>query len=1353
MRRCATPSMVDETGPRAARGRRPRFVLAALALLAAPLAAQRLPFTNYTAADGLPGSQIWDIHQDRRGLIWLAATWGFSRFDGERFVTLSTGDGLPSANARCVLEAPNGDLWFGTGLGLAHFDGRTIQSFAAVEGAPHSNIWAAAADAAGRLWFGTEEGLVRYDGVAFKTFRQADGLAGDYVYSLLAARDGELWIGSRGAGLTRCRPDERGELTACRVWRSGDGIGSDIVRALAEDRDGRILVGTRGAGLAIWDGTAFSRRTVEDGLPGNDIYALLVESTGQIAIGTAGDGLAICLGLDPARCRQLGERNGLPESGVRALFEDREGALWVGTEAGVAQLAREEVWNYAEAEGLPDEQIYALAPSGRDGLWAGTFGGLAELHFDRHGLPSLRTFGAAQGLPAKWVWSLAPDAHGGLWVGTERGLCRLSGDRCVRVAGTEAVASAYVVSLVDDPGGALWVGTTDGVARLDRDAAGRIVGSRHFRRADGLAGARAYAMALDGAKRLWVAHADGLSRSEGERFVAVGATEGLPWRTIRGLGVDRQGRVLIGGYGAVARVEPGGPGELRFRRWEHTAGLEDRVVLTLAEDASGRFLLGTSRGVVVLDPEASGGGGAIVARLDASSGAAGTEISHSSAFAVDGTGRYAFGFKGGVSVLPGGWAKAPPAPPIEFARLESERGRAFLSPFSGPERGPVGWLGGAPPEFPHGDRSLRAEVRATSYTRRKDLRFQFRLEGRDADWSEARTEPFRDLMNLSPGSYRLLARAAHVDGPWGEPAAITFELQAAWWRSRWFLAGALATFVLAALGGVRWRVATERRRTRELERRIAERTDDLTRYASALADHLQNVDRTNEQTRRAEAMRRELFARTSHELRTPLTAILGFSELLERSLADRLDDRERRYLSNVRESGEWLLREINELLEHLKLEAGRVEIQLDDVELDTMIASVVSLMEGFALHRSVRLEVKREDELPTVRADAAKLRQVLTNLISNAIKFSPSGSAVEVVARPLDESRSGWGQAGYELEVRDQGPGIAAADLGSIFEPYRRAGAGESAPGTGLGLPIVRQFVELLGGTVEVDSAPGHGSTFRVRLPVNPDPQRVLLDRVESGEYELKRAHAVVLDRDHERFAELTRGFPGESVLLVRVDGVDALRTMLANLRPNAAVLSLDLAADGWSELLPALREVSALRLPLVVLVRRGERVLALPFAGALDPRADETAVRRALRAARLPARSAGRRHLALIAAARDAGIALGGSFAAAGCDHFRVEGAEEARAALVEASPDVVATDIRHVVAFGAAAAASADGSAPEPAWILIVAGEPGAGTRELLDERLRSEGGDAATQLARALGRFVDLPAASDRRADAAS
>ncbi len=1336
MRPCPKPSTDDSA--RRAVPRRGRRLAAALLLVASPLVAQRLPITTYSAADGLPGSQIWDVHQDRRGLVWIAATWGFARFDGERFVTLSAGDGLPSANARSVLEAPNGDLWFGTGAGLGRFDGKSIQSFASAAEAPRSNVWGAVADAAGRLWFGTQEGLVRYDGARFTTFRRADGLAGDYVYSLLAARDGTLWIGSRGDGLTHCRIGEDGGLADCRIWRAGDGLGSDVVRALAEDRSGRILVGTRGGGLAIWDGSAFHRRTAADGLPSDDIYALLVERGGEIAIGTAGDGLAICLGLDPPRCRLLTESNGLPENGVRALFEDRDGALWIGTESGLAQLARDEVWNYSEKEGLLDQQVYALAPDGADGLWVGTFDGLAELHFGPHGAPSLRAYGPAEGLPAAWIWALANDPRGGLWVGTEGGICRFAAGKCAAVPGAGAVAGAYVVSLVDDPRGPLWVGTVDGVARLDRDGAGRVVASRIFRQADGLAGSRAYAMVLDGTGALWVAHTEGLSRFDGERFTAIGAAAGLPFRTVRGLGVDRAGRALVGGYGAVAQVEKSEGGELRFRRWERVPGLEDRVVLTLAEDKTGRLLLGTSRGVVILDPEARGGEGAIVARLDASTGAAGTEISHSGGFTVDGMGRYAFGFKGGVTVLPGGWAKPPLAPPVEFARLESERGRTFLSPFSGPEHGPVGWLGGAPPEFPHEDRNLRAAVRASSFARRNDLRFQFLLEGRDADWSEPRPEAFRDLMNLEPGQYRLLARASHVDGPWGEPAAIVFEVQPAWWQSRWFLAAVLTAVLAAGAGGVRWRVAGERQRRQELERRIAERTDDLTRYAAALADHLQNVDRGNEQARRSEALRRELFARTSHELRTPLTAILGFSELLERALADRLDDKERRYLSNVRESGEWLLREINQLLEHLKLESGRVEVQLDEVELDSMIASVVSLMEGFALHRGVRLDVQREGPLPAVRADAAKVRQVLTNLIANAIKFSPSGSVVEVVARTLDASRTGWGQPGYEIEVRDQGPGIPAADLATIFEPYRRLATTEATPGTGLGLPIVRQFVELLGGTVDVESTPGRGSSFRVRLPVDPDPRRMLLDRAESGGFELERSHAVVLDADHDRFAELARGFPGENVLLVRVDSVEALRGMLTSLRPSAAVLTLDLAAGRWEDLEPALRVVSAQRLPLVILVRRGARALALPFAGVLEPGADEATVRRALRAARLPARTGGRRHLALIAAEREVGIALGATFAAAGCDHFRVDGAEEARSALVEASPDVVATDLRHVVAFGAEAAGADE---PRPVWILVVAGELAPATLQVLEERIQAEGGEAATRLAAALGPFVVL------------
>jgi len=1323
-------------------------LVVALCAAVAPLAAQRLPFSRFAAEQGISGSQIWDVLQDRRGLVWVATTWGFSRFDGERFSSFSVAEGLASPSGRSVLEDPDGNLWFGNNSGVARYDGRAIESFAGRPGAPGSTVWDAAVDPAGRLWFGSETGLSRFARGEFRAFGAADGLASDYVYALLAARDGALWVGSRGDGVARCELDAAGALARCRVFTVADGLASNVVRALAEDREGRILIGTRGGGLGIWEAGRMRTFRAADGLPSDDVYALLVQSNGHLVVGTAEHGLAICFAPERGQCRILGESNGLPEDAVRALHEDRDGNLWVGTEGGLGLLVREDLWNFSTAEGLPDRNVYAVSAGSAHDLWLGTFEGLAHLELGAHGQPSVEVWRRADGLPADWVWALLRDRHDALWVGTEGGLCRFANRRCTTYLASDGLPSSFVLALAEDAEGSIWVGTAEGVGRLRRDAAGRVAGVDAFSSADGLDKSRAYAIVADAAGRVWLAQGDRLTVYERGRFRTVGSAEGLDWRAVRGLGLDRSGRLLVGGWGKVARLESAADAPARFRVWDRGAGLRDQMVLTLAEETDGHLLLGTNLGIAVVDPEAQGGHGAVVARIDASSGAVATEVSHTAAFASDAAGRRWFGFKGGLTGILGELMPDPAPPSVAFARLESEGGRVFLAPFSGLERGPVGRLGGPAPELPHTDNRVRASVRATAYSRRGDLRFQFRLEGADRDWSDPRPEPFRDLMNLRPGEHRLLARAARADGPWGEPVALEFRIDPAWWQEPVFPYFAAIGLVFLGVAVAGWRARGVRRLTGQLERRIAERTDDIARYAAALAEHLQTVDRASDRARQAEQARRDLFARASHELRTPLTAVLGFSELLERALGARLEAKERRYLANVRESSELLLRQINELLEHLKLESGRVEIHLDEAAPDSIVESVASLMEGFALHRGVRLEVRLPAGLPLVRVDVAKLRQVLMNLVSNAVKFSPSGEVVEIEVAERAPETTGWGGAGYEIAVHDHGPGIPNAEIETIFEPYRRlAGVAATTPGTGLGLPIARQFVELLGGRLEVESEPGRGATFRVLLPVDPDPVVPLFETSDSGAFEPRRMQILVLDRDRERFSTLVGGFAEEELLAVRVDDVPALGRMLGSLRPRAVVAPFDpAAADGWWTIAHALRLVREHRLPFVVMPIVGARALALPFVGVLAPGDEEAEMRRALRAAGVSARRTARRPLALIAGSREVGIEIGAGLAAAGCDHFRVEGEAAVRAALAEAAPDVVATDVVHALAL-AVEIARRTGPDDErtPGWILFEAGAPERAELAMLAERVLGEGDEAERVLGPALARLLERSGAA--------
>jgi two-component system, sensor histidine kinase ChiS len=1117
-------------------------------------------------------------------------------------------------------------------------------------------------------------------------------------------------VGSRGAGLTHCALDGAGDLSRCSVLTHRDGLGADVVRALAEDAAGRILVGTRGGGLTIVDGEELVAVRASQGLPSDDIYALLVRANGTVVVGTADRGLAICLTLEPARCRTVATANGLPEDGVRSLLEDREGSLWVGTEGGLGQLVREDLWSYGEAEGLAGRHVYSLAPDGTRGVWVGSFGGLTRLGVGRHGEAEAVSYRRADGLPGRWVWALLADRRGEVWVGTESGLCRMRGARCV-TAELGVLAEAYVLGLAEGVDGEVWATTTEGVHRLQRNAAGAIVDRQRFTERDGLASARAYAVVVDAAGRVWFAHGESLSVYEGGTFRDLTAGGEFARQSARGLGVDAQGRVLVGSYGAVARLESA-PGEpQRWHSWDRVGELAGRMILTLAEDERGRLLLGTNRGVLLLDPEAREGAGAVIARLDSRSGAIATEVSHSGAFTRDTQGRSWFGFKGGLTGMLGAVVAAPPAPRLLVSRLESKRGRVFAAAFTEVGATPVGWLDAGRPLLPHDDRSLRVWVSAPTSLRRDDLRFQYRLASVESEWSSARAEPFRDLMNLAPGRHLLEARAAYVDGPWGAPAAVDFEIRAAWWQTP--LTPLMA--LVAGLGGVallaRWRARRIGRLESELERRIAQRTEDLARYATAMGEHLSTVDQVSDRARRAEQVRRDLFARASHELRTPLTAVLGFSELLDRSLGDRLDEKERRYLTHVRESGELLLRQVNEVLEHFRLESGRVEVHLEEVALDAMLASVVSLMEGFALHRGVRLEVQVEGEPPAARVDVAKLRQVLMNLLSNAIKFSPAGEVVTISLRPLAAAATPWRRAAYEITVRDRGPGIPDAELETIFEPYRRLSQPSSIPGTGLGLSIARQLVGLLGGTLAVDSQPGEGATFVVQLPVDPDPVTPFAEGIDSGSFDAARAQIVVVEPDWERFAALTGPLAADDVLAVRVDRIESLARTLGALRPQALVVPFDPVAPGSPALVAsAIASARDRGVPLVLLPTIGGRARVVAFARVMGSDAGETDMRLALRAAGAAPRSFGRRPLVLVAAPREVGAALGATLSSAGCDHFRVDGAAEARAALAETLPDAGVVDLAH--AFGLVADASPRPTAAKGrvlGWILLDVGQTG--------------------------------------------
>jgi signal transduction histidine kinase len=227
----------------------------------------------------------------------------------------------------------------------------------------------------------------------------------------------------------------------------------------------------------------------------------------------------------------------------------------------------------------------------------------------------------------------------------------------------------------------------------------------------------------------------------------------------------------------------------------------------------------------------------------------------------------------------------------------------------------------------------------------------------------------------------------------------------------------------------------------------------------------------------------EFLANMSHELRTPLNAIIGFSEVLTERMFGELNDKQDEYLKDIHASGQHLLSLINDILDLSKIEAGRMELERSDFDLPNAIENALILVRERTSRRGIRLGSTLDGRLGVISGDERKVKQVLLNLLSNALKFTPEGGRIDVGARLHD------GVA--EVSVADTGIGIAPEDQEAVFEEFRQVGtADKKAEGTGLGLALSRKFIELHGGRIWVESQLGTGSTFSFTLPLTIDQHR-----------------------------------------------------------------------------------------------------------------------------------------------------------------------------------------------------------------------------------------------------------------------
>ncbi|MBT3343059.1 MAG: response regulator [Gemmatimonadetes bacterium] len=536
-------------------------------------------FTTYTITEGLAYNGVSAIAEDASGVLWFG-TWGggLSRYDGETFTTFTTADGLADDVVLALHRDRTGHLWIGTQSGLNCLDGDELLTYGTAHGLPHSQVGAIAETADGVLWFGTWGGGVsRFDGETFTTFTSADGLAHDEISDIAPSADGSLWFATQG-GVGRYVEGRFERFT------EADGLAHNGASSLAFDELGDLWVGTWEGGVSRFDGSNFTTFTTAEGLAHDEVSVLATDADGHLWLGTWGGGISR---YDGANFAHFGEE-GLNGAG-RALLEDRQDYLWVGTDKGLFRQTAAGIVHYTTASGLVHDAINAIAEDADGVIWIGTQAGLNRFDGEQ-----FTTFTTDDGLPHDWVNDVLVDSEGDLWLGTwGGGASHYDGKHFTTYDATSGLGHDWVNTIYEDGFQRLWFGTKGGgVARLDAGEFFRLTSD------DGLAANWVWSIIESDDGAMWFATDNGVNRYANDELSSLTARDGLSSDHVTALLQDDRGRFWFGTDGGGITLHDGAV----FQDVLVRDGLQDNVVTALLQDRASRVWIASSQGLTLHRP-------------------------------------------------------------------------------------------------------------------------------------------------------------------------------------------------------------------------------------------------------------------------------------------------------------------------------------------------------------------------------------------------------------------------------------------------------------------------------------------------------------------------------------------------------------------------------------------------------------------------------------------------------------------------------------------------------------------------------------------------------------------------------
>jgi ligand-binding sensor domain-containing protein/signal transduction histidine kinase/DNA-binding response OmpR family regulator len=1057
-------------------------------------AQKSLLFKWINVDNGLAQNTAMSILQDTKGLIWIGTFDGLSKFNGTEFKTYkndpANSGSLSNNQVNKVMKDRKTNLWIGTLNGINRYNSSTDQFIRyQLEGSSKRYaVFDLLQDKRGLIWAGTSAGLYVYDPESKKDFSfRKTNICEDKVQYLYLDQQEHLWIGTAktlkiydlenrkfiaipavlnayqqisGAVIRNIIQDHTGnywiateteglffynvKTQTCINYNKQNGLLSNTVRSLIEIDNKAIWVGTK-SGLNIIDLTnpQFKAYTHDPDYPGslsqNSIRCIMRDREGSVWLGTYNGGVNVVYNQSDNFYnlgRKQGHNNGLSSEIVNAVMQDIDGSLWIGTDNGAADLNHVDSTFTVYHAYRDDKKKTALLNSSVKAisshldstkLWVGTGNGLKIFNKKTRAFEEVNLIGkpSVPGFIQNYVLLRDKD---GLWVGTNfDGLYYIKDGKVVRhylpsLTSANAINSANITSLLLD-GDKLWIGTKSaGVNCLNINS--QVFESYQFNevRSNGLTSSSILSIYLDSKKRLWMGtDGGGINYMDvaAKRFYAITESFGIYSNTIHKITEDRKGRLWFStnkGISCIAFkkfVLPFSADQLTITNYTVQDGLQSNQFLTGSgtKTKNQQLIFGGINGATIFDPD------------NIKTNQVKPPVIFTDFLILNKP--VQFGVTG-----------SPLAKPIEeTTTVTLAYDQAFFS---------IGFA-------------------ALNFINPEKNQFAFKLEGFSDDaWHYIVNQKMVTYTNLDPGSYLFKIKAANNDGVWNEaPRTLKIVVLPPWYKT-WYAYIGYGLVILTLL---------------YLFNNYSKKTERLkTQLEFESISHLKDQELAQKKL--------SFFMNISHEIKTPLTLIMAPIERLVK--ANEGNNKVQHQLMLIQRNSERLVKLINQLLDIRKFDSGNVQLEAVKGDIVYFLKEISLAFSGLAISKNIDLVFKTEQDKLWVWFDKDKLEKVVYNLLSNAIKFTADHGTVTLSVKEETDDKGNC----VVIVVEDNGCGVASENIDKLFVQFYHDEQDQSnIQGTGLGLTLSKELVELHQGSIKIDSRPELGAergytNVEVRLPI-----------------------------------------------------------------------------------------------------------------------------------------------------------------------------------------------------------------------------------------------------------------------------